>query len=422
MGSIDQILERNKIPRMIQVRQHMPRPVITDIKAYLREKIAAAGVLDRIKPGFKVGITGGSRGVCNMLAVYQVLVETVRECGAEPFIFPAMGSHGGATPEGQLEVLQHLGITEESCGCPIISSMETDMLGYTRKNHLPAYIDHEANSADAIILVNRVKLHTSFRGKIESGLCKMAVIGMGKQKGAELCHSRGWDLMLDSVLDLAETVLEKSRVIFGIGLVENGYDETAEAACIPVERIMEEEPALLELSKKYMPSIPFRDYDILIVDKMGKEYSGGGMDTNVISRFPSTAVPPDPRQKIIAVLDLSDGSMGNAIGVGMADVTTMRLFKKWDMETSYINNLTNGTLQNYKMPMVMKSDKKAIQASLQMCRLPEPEKASIVRVRSTLELSEFWISESLAGEAKALGLEICGEPEEIAFNENGDLF
>lgn len=422
MSAIEDILAKNTIPRMLTVKQHMPRPRVENVDQAVREAIEEANVLDRIKPGMRVAITGGSRGINNMVQVYKTLVQLVRSLGAEPFIFPAMGSHGGATAQGQVEVLKHLGVTEDVCGCPIISSMETDLLGYTKKNGLPAYIDHNANLADAIILVNRVKLHTSFRGNIESGLCKMAVIGMGKQKGAELCHSRGWDLMLDSILDLSETIISKSKTIFGIALVENGYDETAIVSCLPAEKILEGEQELLIKAKEYMPSIPFKDYDILIVDVMGKEYSGGGMDTNVISRYPSTAVPPDPRQKIIAVLDLSEGSMGNAIGVGMADITTSRLFGKWNMEASYINNLTNGTLQNYKMPMVMNSDKNAIRAALQMCRLPDPSKAKVVRIHSTLELSEFQVSEALLDEAKGLGLELCGEAKDIIFDENGNLF
>lgn len=422
MSAIEDILAKNTIPRMLTVKQHMPRPRVENVDQAVREAIEEANVLDRIKPGMRVAITGGSRGINNMVQVYKTLVQLVRSLGAEPFIFPAMGSHGGATAQGQVEVLKHLGVTEDVCGCPIISSMETDLLGYTKKNGLPAYIDHNANLADAIILVNRVKLHTSFRGNIESGLCKMAVIGMGKQKGAELCHSRGWDLMLDSILDLSETIISKSKTIFGIALVENGYDETAIVSCLPAEKILEGEQELLIKAKEYMPSIPFKDYDILIVDVMGKEYSGGGMDTNVISRYPSTAVPPDPRQKIIAVLDLSEGSMGNAIGVGMADITTSRLFGKWNMEASYINNLTNGTLQNYKMPMVMNSDKNAIRAALQMCRLPDPSKAKVVRIHSTLELSEFQVSEALLDEAKGLGLELCGEAKDNIFDENGNLF
>ena len=422
MSAIEDILAKNTIPRMLTVKQHMPRPIVENLDHAVREAIEEANVLDRIKPGMRVAITGGSRGINNMVQVYKTLVQLVRSLGAEPFIFPAMGSHGGATAQGQVEVLKHLGVTEDVCGCPIISSMETDLLGYTKKNGLPAYIDHNANLADAIILVNRVKLHTSFRGNIESGLCKMAVIGMGKQKGAELCHSRGWDLMLDSILDLSETIISKSKTIFGIALVENGYDETAIVSCLPAEKILKGEQELLIKAKEYMPSIPFKDYDILIVDVMGKEYSGGGMDTNVISRYPSTAVPPDPRQKIIAVLDLSEGSMGNAIGVGMADITTSRLFGKWNMEASYINNLTNGTLQNYKMPMVMNSDKNAIRAALQMCRLPDPSKAKVVRIHSTLELSEFQVSEALLDEAKGLGLELCGEAKDIIFDENGNLF
>lgn len=422
MGAVDKVLEKNRIPKMVLARQTMPRPRVEDVPAELRKCVAGAGVLDRIRPGMRVGITAGSRGINNILTVYQELVKIIRERGAEPFLFPAMGSHGGATGEGQVEVLAHLGVTEESVNCEIRSSMETDLLGYSKKNNLPVYTDHIANGADAVILVNRVKLHTSFRGPVESGLCKMAVIGMGKQQGAELCHSRGWDLMLDSIVDIAETVLEKSKVIFGIAMVENGYDETAKIACIPVEKIMEEEPALLRLARQYMPAIPFKDYDILIVDQQGKEFSGGGMDTNIISRYPSTAIPPDPRQKIIAVLDLSDGSMGNAIGMGMADITTRRLYEKWDMENSYINNLTNGTLRNYMLPMVMNSDKKAIQASLQMCRLPDTMQARIVRISNTMKISDMLISEAMIDEAVSLGLEIVGEPFELPFDENGNLF
>lgn len=422
MGAVDKVLEKNRIPKMVLARQTMPRPRVEDVPAELRKCVAGAGVLDRIRPGMRVGITAGSRGINNILTVYQELVKIIRERGAEPFLFPAMGSHGGATGEGQVEVLAHLGVTEESVNCEIRSSMETDLLGYSKKNNLPVYTDHIANGADAVILVNRVKLHTSFRGPVESGLCKMAVIGMGKQQGAELCHSRGWDLMLDSIVDIAETVLEKSKVIFGIAMVENGYDETAKIACIPVEKIMEEEPALLRLARQYMPAIPFKDYDILIVDQQGKEFSGGGMDTNIISRYPSTAIPPDPRQKIIVVLDLSDGSMGNAIGMGMADITTRRLYEKWDMENSYINNLTNGTLRNYMLPMVMNSDKKAIQASLQMCRLPDTMQARIVRIPNTMKISDMLISEAMIDEAVSLGLEIVGEPFELPFDENGNLF
>lgn len=422
MSAIDKILEKNTIPRMIPVRQIMPRPRVEDVPKAVREAVMESGVLNRIKPGKRVAITAGSRGINNILTVYQELVKIVRERGAEPFLFPAMGSHGGATDEGQIKVLSHLGVTKESVGCPICSSMETDLLGYTKKNGLPVYTDHISNNADAVIMVNRVKLHTSFRGPVESGLCKMSVIGMGKQKGAELCHSRGWDLMLDSITDIAETVLEKGKVIFGIALVENGYDETAKIACLPVERIMKDEPELLKMARDNMPAVPFRKYDVLIVDQMGKEYSGGGMDTNIISRYPSTAIPPDPRQTIIAVLDLSEGSMGNAIGMGMADVTTKRLFDKWDMDSSYINNLTNGTLQNYKLPMVMRTDKKAVQASLQLCRLPDTAKAKIVRIPNTMKISEMLISEALLDEARALGLQVCGEAAKMAFDEKGNLF
>lgn len=421
MSVIDDILSKNTIPRMIPVKQTFPRPKVEHIEAELLRVVEEAGMLSRIRPGMRVGITAGSRGVSNILRVYQELVRIVRRQGADPFVFPAMGSHGGATAEGQVEILRHLGITEESLGCPILSSMKTDLLGYSKKNGLPVYTDRIANAADAVILVNRVKIHTSFRGPVESGLCKMSVIGMGKQKGAELCHKRGWERMLDSITDIAETVLEKSKVIFGVALVENGYDETARIACLPAERILKDEPALLDEARAYMPSIPFKDYDILIVDQMGKEYSGAGMDTNVISRYPSKAIPPDPRQYIIAVLDLSDGSMGNAIGMGLADVTTRRLFDKWDMESSYINNLTNGTLQNYKLPMVMPDDRRAILAAIHLCRLPDTTRARIVRIPNTLQLSRLQISEALLDEARALGLSVCGEAEDLVFGEDGAL-
>lgn len=422
MGVIEEILKKNSIPRMIRAKQIMPNTRIEDVEGAVRKALSDAGVVDRISHGARVGITGGSRGINNILRVYKELVNVVREQGAEPFIFPAMGSHGGATEEGQIDVLKHLGITEQSVGCPILSSMETDLLGFSKRNGLPVYTDRIANRADAVIAVNRIKLHTSFRGPIESGLCKMAVIGMGKQKGAELCHSRGWELMLDSITDLAETVIEKGKIIFGIALVENGYDETAHIACLPSERFMSDEPALLTQARDYMPSIPFKNYDILIVDQIGKEYSGAGMDTNVICRFPSKAIPPDPRQSIVAVLDLSAGSLGNAIGMGLADVTTKRLYEKWDMETSYVNNLTNGTLQNYKLPMVMPNDRMAVQASLQLCRLADSSKAKIVRIENTMQLGELWISEALAEEALASGMVLLSESQEMAFDANGALF
>lgn len=423
MSVIHSIVSKNQIPKMIPVRQNFPRPKVEDIPAAVRQALEDEGVLSRILPGARVAITGGSRGIANINVIYRELAAICKERGAKPFIFPAMGSHGGATAEGQEGVLRHLGATEEFCGCPIISSMETDHIGYTAKNNLPVYIDHEANTADAIILVNRIKLHTSFRGPVESGLAKMAVIGMGKQKGAEICHNRGWDLMLDSILDLADYILKNSPVIFGLATVENGYDETARIAAVKAEEILVKEPELLKLSRSMMPEICFHKYDILIVDKMGKEYSGGGMDTNIISRFASSAIPPDPRQYVVTVLDLSEGSLGNAIGVGMADVTTKRLFNKWDMESSYVNNLTTGTMQNYKMPMVMESDKLAVQASLQLCRLPDSSKAKIVRIASTMEVSEMLISEALVEEALTFPhVEIIGEARDMVFDEAGNLF
>jgi hypothetical protein len=413
MGVLSDLVKDFEIPKMVKIRQNFPRPVIPaeEIPAALRKAIEHAGVLSRIKEGNVVAIAGSSRGIANAPIFYRELVAIVKERGGKPFIFPAMGSHGAATSEGQKQVLESMGITEEFCGCPIRSTMETVVIGYTEKNHLPVNIDKYACNADAIILFNRIKLHTSFRGAIESGLAKMAVIGIGKQKGAELCHSMGLEHMYDRIVEISDYVFRHSKVIFGVGVIENAYDETAEIVCHKAEDILEKEPALLKKATSLMASICFKNYDILIVDEIGKNISGTGMDCNVVSRFTSDTMPAEKRQQIITVLDLSEETRGNANGIGISDISTRRVWDKIDLEATYANPLTSLVIKSPKIPLIMDNDRSAIQASIKFCTGIDRTKPKIVRIKNTLELSEIYISEALMEEAKKFPhIEILSEP------------
>ncbi|MGI6125061.1 MAG: DUF362 domain-containing protein [Acetivibrionales bacterium] len=425
MSVLSDLVKDFKIPKMIKVRQNFPRPVIPaeDVPDTLRKVIDDAGVLSRIKEGDVVAIAGSSRGIANAPIFYRELVSIVKEQGGKPFIFPAMGSHGGATAEGQKLVLESMGITEEFCGCPIRSTMETVIIGHTEKNNLPVNLDKYAYDADCIILFNRIKLHTSFRGDIESGLAKMSVIGIGKQKGAELCHSIGLEYMHDRIVEISDYVYKHSKVIFGIGVIENAYDETADVVCLKTEEIHEKEPALLKKAISLMASICFKNYDILILDEIGKNISGTGMDCNIVSRFTSDTMPAEKRQQIITVLDLSEETHGNANGIGISDISTKRVWDKLDLEATYANPLTSLVIKSPKIPLIMENDQSAIQASIKFCLGIDRTKPRIVRIKNTLEVSEMYISEALLEEAKKFPfVEILSDPEEMAFDENGNLF
>ncbi|MEM2564960.1 MAG: lactate racemase domain-containing protein [Candidatus Bathyarchaeia archaeon] len=416
------------LPRMVRVRQKIHAPKIDDYISALKAELERAGLKERIKPGAKIAITAGSRGIAHIVEILATIVGEVKAAGGEPFIVPAMGSHGGATPEGQIEVLRRLGITPETVGAPIHASMEVEEVGRL-SNGVPVYVDRLALRSDGIIVVNRVKPHTDFKGRIESGLMKMMVIGLGKQKGAEVIHRYQLEGYHKLIPEAARLIMKRAPIIMGVAIVENARHEIALIKALKPEEIEEEEAKLLEIAKDLMARIPFREIDVLIVDEMGKDISGVGMDTNVIGRFwasPEEREIRAPRIKRIVVLDLSEESNGNAVGIGLADLTTERLVSKIDFEATFMNCLTSTWPETAKIPPFLSNDRDAILMAIRCCGPIDPLKAKIVRIKNTLELEYMWISEGLyeiVRQDKELSerIEILGEPEDMQFDVLGNL-
>ncbi|MEM2673977.1 MAG: lactate racemase domain-containing protein [Candidatus Bathyarchaeia archaeon] len=416
------------LPRMVRIRQRIHAPKINDYITVLREELRKAGLKEKIKPKAKIAITAGSRGIAHIAEIIATIVDEIKKAGGEPFIVPAMGSHGGATPEGQIDVLRSLGITQETVGAPIHASMEVEEIGRL-SNGAPVYIDRFALKSDGIIVVNRIKPHTDFKDRIESGLMKMMVVGLGKQKGAEIIHRYQLEGYHKLIPEAARLIMRKVPIVMGVAIVENARHEIAVLRALKPEEIEEEEAKLLELSKDLMARIPFREIDVLIVDEMGKDISGVGMDTNVIGRFwasPEECEPRAPKIKRIVVLDLSEESHGNAVGIGLADITTKRLVSKINFDATFMNCLTSTWPETAKIPPFLPNDRDAILMAIRCCGPIDPFKAKIVRIKNTLELEYMWISESLYEFIKSdrdlLGrIEILGEPEEMQFDILGNL-
>ncbi|MBM3854901.1 MAG: DUF2088 domain-containing protein, partial [Verrucomicrobia bacterium] len=343
---------------------------------------------------------------------------------AQPFLFPAMGSHGGATPEGQRGVLARMGFTEKSMGVPIRATMDVVQVG-TTPGGLPAFVDAIAAQADGIIVVNRIKPHTSFRGTIESGLTKMIVIGVGKQKGAETCHNLGYGVMEQNLIALCRTTLASGKILFGVGLIENAYHETCRIEVLPAAEIPAREPPLLAAARELLPAVPISPLDVLIIDEMGKNISGAGFDPNVVGRYPTADVkltPKDPRITRIAVLDITDVSDGNGTGLGNADFTTERVFRKFNFVETYCNLLTSTTTVGAKIPMVLRNDRQAIQAAIKTCLVGDPRHVRLARIKNTLSLDRILISENLVAEAgRNPRIKVVGSPADLAFDAAGNL-
>jgi len=423
MGVVSDLLKDVKIPKMAKVRQIFPRKKIENLPEYLRDELLKQQIKNTIKPGMKIAITGGSRGITSIALILKQVADFVKEQGAHPFIIPAMGSHGGATAEGQVEVLESLGITEEFCGCPIKATMETNQIGVTAQEQLPVFIDKYAAQADGIILVNRVKPHPAFRGPYESGLMKMMTIGLGKQKGAETCHDIGIRHLARLIPLFGNAILANANILFGIALLENPFEETCGIVALTKAEIPVKEPALLLEAKALMPRILFDDIDVLVVDKIGKNYSGDGMDPNITGRFPTDCASGGINAQRVAILDLSDETHGNANGLGMSDMVTRRLFDKMDLEKVYPNSLTSRIVCNIKIPMILSSDKETIQAAILTCTETDKNAPTIVRIPNSLNIEYILISEALYGKAKAMtDIEIIEEPKELLFDESGNLW
>lgn len=422
LSAIDELLARIVIPKIVKVRQKFERPTIKDVAGELSDRLKEKKALAAIKRGQKIAIAVGSRGIANQPIMVKVLVSQLKRVGADPLIVPAMGSHAGATAEGQREMLIGMGITEEYVGAPIRSSMDVVQIG-TTDNGLPVYIDRHAYQADGIVIINRIKPHVGFRAKYESGLMKMIVIGLGKQKGADTCHNLGFEKMPENLTAIGLTVLQKVNLILGIGVIENAYHETSKIQVLTGSEIPSEEPKLLEEAKRLAPKLYFDSLEALIIDEIGKDISGSGFDTNIAGRYHSPCVSGGPKIHRVAILDITDRSHGNANGLGMADFTTKRAVDKFRPEQTYINTLTTTLTAGVKIPVILKNDLQTIQACLKTCNLLNYREARMVRIKNTLSLEEIEISANmLSTVADNPNLEAVGAPYSWEFDRSGNLF
>ncbi|QDR83394.1 lactate racemase domain-containing protein [Sporomusa termitida] len=421
MAVINDLLQSVRLPPMIRVKQCFPAAAIDNVPAALRAQLRQPDIAGRVKQDMRVAIAVGSRGMAEIPRIVKVVVEELQRRGARPFIVPAMGSHGGATAAGQKQLLASLGVTESSAGCPIVASMEVVALGELN-NGLPVLMDQAAATADGIVVINRVKAHSAFSGTNESGLVKMLAIGLGKQKGAAACHALGFEHMARFIVQIARVGLQRSPVLFGIATVENAYDRLAKLVAIPAESIIETEQELLAEAKANMPKLFLQPVDVLIVDQMGKEFSGSGMDPHITGRASTSCLHVGPGPNKLIVLDVSSASHGNAVGMGMADITTRRLFSKIDFDATYTNVLTSTTLQAARIPVIMESDRMAILAGVKTCNKLDPAAVRMVRIGNTLRLEDIFISQSMLAEALAHPcLAIAGRPETMVFDDAGNL-
>ena len=412
------------LPMMHRARQRFDASVLEDIEGEVARQVRRFA--DCVKPDMRIAITAGSRGVANIPRLVKAVGDEVRALGGRPFVMPAMGSHGRATAAGQVEMLGELGVTEASVGMEIVSSMDVREVGRL-DNGMPVYVSETALGADGVILLNRIKPHTDFNGKIESGLAKICAIGLGKQKGAETIHSYGVPGLADCMPAAARLICERTNILFGVGVVENAYDQTAIVEAVPPSGVGgPDEERLQARAKQLMASLPFDTLDVLVVDEMGKEISGTGMDTNVIGRMMVHGAGEYPRPKIvtIAVLDLTDASHGNAAGLGLADFITQQLAEKIDFAAFYINSLTGGIagVQRSQVPMILPTDRAAVSAAIRSCGKPDPREVGLVHIKNTLQIGELEISATLLEQARDLPhLDLDPDPRPLAFSEDGRI-
>ncbi len=424
-GIVSGILARTPVPRMFHARQTFPRTHIDTgaIPTVVATEMAKLGISEKIKPGMRIAITVGSRGVANVAVITRAIVDELLFREAKPFIVPSMGSHGGATAEGQREILAGYGITKESMGCPIDDSMETVILGESSRGN-PVFCAKSAYEADGIIIACRVKPHNAFRGAYESGILKMMVVGLGKREGAESVHRDGMGKIAENLIENARVVLKAAPILFAIPCVENAYDETLLIEAVPAERILEREPALLQLSFANMPRILVGEADVLIVDEIGKNYSGTGVDPNVTGTFSTEFASGGLSVQRTCMLKLSEVSHGNGLGTGLANVITAKLFSSLDGEKMYPNCLTSTVLKSAMIPMVVADEREAIQACLRTLNGVEARAARVVRIANSLHIENIMLSEAYYDDVvrgSYPGLEALDAPQELRFDDSGDL-
>jgi hypothetical protein len=422
VGILQELLNDIPIPKMAKVKVNFDDTKINDLGFVLNEKLHQEHIKGKVRPGMEIAIAVGSRGLDRIVEIVAVTVQFLKELGARPFIVPSMGSHGGATAEGQRAVLEHLGITEKSVGAEIRSSMEVVKIGEL-PNKLPVYVDKFASNADGIVVINRVKPHTAFRGPVESGIMKMISIGLGKQKGAEACHQLGFKYMAENVPAMAKVIMKEKPLLFGVATIENSFDKVAVVEVMSPEEIIEKEPDLQVKAKALLPKLFFEKLDVLVIDEIGKNISGDGMDPNITGRYPTPYAYGGPDVNKMVVLDLTSQSEGNANGVGTADFTTQRLLDKMDREGTYANGLTSTVVAPTKIATTLANDREAIQAAIKTCNILDFENVKLVRIKNTLDISEIEVSEALLEDIREHeNMEISSGLYEMSFNKAGNLF
>jgi hypothetical protein len=404
------------------VRQRFDDAHINDMEKTIHEQITRPEIAAQVHSGMRIAIGAGSRGIANIGITVRATVQALRKLGAKPFVFPAMGSHGGATAKGQQAVLAGYGITEEGVGAPIRATMDTILIGEMRDG-TPVHMDRFAHEADGVVLINRIKPHTSFRGPIESGIVKMMVIGMGKIQGATHMHSQGMDLFPELLPRVATFIMDQTPILFGIGMVENAYDQTAIVEALLADTLVKREIELQAKAKSLMGRLHFSEIDILLIDRMGKEISGAGFDPNITGRNHRGVIGfDDPRVQKIVVLDLTDMTNGNATGLGLADVITRKLYDAIDYSSTYANVITSAYLDGALIPIPMPTDRQALQLAVKTLVRVKKGQARIVRIRDTLSIGTISVSEPMLEEVKQHpDMSIISEPEPFDFAADGTL-
>jgi hypothetical protein len=400
--------------RLTKIRQQFTNNSLADLKSELSEELQ--NLKPHIKPGNSIALALGSRGIKNIVTIVREVSDFVKANGADPFIIPAMGSHGNAIAENQAQILADYGISEETIGIPVRSSMEVIEL-LKGDSPVSVFIDKNAYNADGIILINRIKPHTDYHGKYESGLVKMAVIGLGKEKQASAIHSYGVYGLTELIPVVAKEIIATGKIIGGVALVENAYDETMHVRVLRTDEFFEKEPDLLEMAKANMPSLPVNDIDVLIIDEMGKDISGVGVDPNIIGRIKirGQKEPENPSIKALVIADLTDASHGNAIGVGLADVISRKLYNKIDFPSTYTNGITSSFYERIMIPLVAESDAEAFGLALRSCGYIKPGTEKVIRIKNTLHLEELYVSDSV--------LEIIKDSDKVEIiKKNVELF
>ena len=412
-------------PRMLRIRQRFDAPRVEDIPAEVERQLATLKLQARIQPGQTVAITAGSRGIANIAVIIKAAVQHFQRLGAKPFIVPAMGSHGGGTAAGQREIIEGYGVTEEYCGCPIKASMETVIVAETPQG-IPVHFDKYASEADHVLVCGRVKPHTNFVGDIESGLHKMMLIGLGKHNGAKIYHRAIMDYSwIEIVRSVAEAVIRNCKVIGGLGIVENAYDETGLIAAVAPHEFYERETELLVVAKQWLPRLPFRKVHLLIVDEIGKNISGTGMDTNVIGRKYNdhrATDRDDTSVRTVFVRGLTEATHGNACGIGMAEFTNTRTVNSIDRRITSINSITGGHAPAAAIPIWYDTDREVLENALTTIGLTTPDRAKVIQIPDTLHMAEVLVSEGYLEEIQARpDLEIISQPQELQFDPAGNL-